>query len=128
MISFDRPRCGDIWMCNLCQNGKSVQSGYRPVFIVSNNMNNEHSPILNVIPLTSRQKKKLPVHVELSNYEEYGLQAKSTMLIEQITTISIDDIDRYVGTIRDESVFNDIYRAMSIQFPFFTLKNNANHN
>lgn len=116
-----RPKCGEIWMCNLSAASKNVQSGYRPVFIVSNNMNNTYSPILNVIPLTSKTKKKLPVHVELDNFREYGLQVRSTMLVEQITTVSMDDVDRYIGRITDSDVFAEITRAMSIQFPIFIL-------
>ncbi len=108
-------------MCNLSATGKNVQSGYRPVFIVSNNMNNTYSSILNVIPLTSKTKKKLPVHVELDNFREYGLQVRSTMLVEQITTVSMDDVDRYIGRITDSDVFAEITRAMSIQFPVFIL-------
>lgn len=112
-----RPKHGEIWMCRMPSKDGSVQSGYRPVFIISNDINNAYSPIVNVVPLTSRAKKHLPVHVELENYKSYGLPVRSTMLIEQITTVSVDNIDKYIGKVTDINVINDIYKAMMVQFP-----------
>lgn len=119
----NQPMCGEIWMCNLSENkGGSIQGGYRPVFILSNDRNNTYSTTLNIIPLTTKMnKRKLPVHVELWGYQRYGLKAPSTMLIEQITTINISDLDRCVGKVTDNKVLNDIYRAMCIQFPVMQL-------
>ena len=34
-----RPHCGEIWMCNLTTKDGSIQNGYRPVFILSNDKN-----------------------------------------------------------------------------------------
>ena len=108
---------GEIWMCQL-NNNNSVQTGYRPVLVISNNMNNTYSPTLNVIPLTTKMnKRKLPIHVELWDYTEYGLRKPSTLLIEQITTISIDSLDKYIGRIDDKEVLAQIWTAISIQFP-----------
>jgi len=115
---FDRPKCGEIWMCNLTEKDGSIQAGYRPVFIVSNDRNNTHSPTLNVIPLTTKMNKRgLPVHVELWNYERYGLKAPSTLMIEQITTVPSWRLDVCVGFINDKEVLREIWEAMMIQFP-----------
>lgn len=112
------PRCGELWMCNLSPSGENVQSGYRPVFILSNNRNNECAPIVNVIPLTTRMnKRKLPVHVEIWNYICFGLKAPSTILVEQITTINSKSLDRKIGAINDREILRMIRRAIEIQFP-----------
>ena len=117
-LENDHPKCGEIWMCNLVYKDGSVQNGYRPVFILSNNANNYHSPTLNIIPITSKmRKRKLPVHVELLEYERYGLQQPSIMLVEQVMTISKRSLDRRVGSIEDGRILSDINRAMQIQFP-----------
>lgn len=114
-----KPRFGELWMARLSEIG-SVQGGYRPVFIVSNDLNNEHSPTVNIIPLTSRgNKRNLPVHVYLGKYEEYGLKVPSTMLIEQITTINAESLDRKIGCISDAQTLTNIQNAMAIQFPVF---------
>jgi len=88
------------------------------VFILSNDRNNYHSPTLNVIPITSKlQKRRLPVHVELLDYERFGLITPSVMLVEQIMTVSKSAISHFVGRIADADVFGQIREAMSVQFP-----------
>lgn len=118
-----RPRFGEIWMCNLYAEG-SIQRGYRPVFVISNNQNNTYSPTINVIPLTSKMnKKQLPMHVEIWDYQKYGLRAPSTLLVEQISTIPIDNLTKRIGSITDAYTLNVIYRAMIIQFPILDIVN-----
>lgn len=113
-----RPRCGEIWMCNLTSKNGSVQSGYRPVFILSNDKNNTYSTTLNVIPITSKiDKRKLPVHVNLWDFRKYGLKNPSTMMIEQVTTVSIENLDRCVGKVVDIETLGEISRALAVQFP-----------
>lgn len=119
----ERPKSNEIWMCNLVTKNGSVQSGYRPVFVLSNNLNNTYSPTLNIIPITSRTtKKKLPVHVELSSYEDYGLKAPSTMLVEQITTVPVENLDRCVGTIDNHKTLENIRQAVCVQFPIMQMQ------
>jgi len=117
-IEKSRPKCGEIWMCNLSEREGSIQSGYRPVFIVSNDKNNTYSPTINIIPITTKMnKRKLPVHVELWNYQRYGLKAPSTLMVEQTTTVALSSLDKYIGKILDKNVLGDISRAMRVQFP-----------
>lgn len=117
-IEKSRPKCGEIWMCNLSESEGSIQSGYRPVFIVSNDKNNTYSPTINIIPITTKMnKRKLPVHVELWNYQRYGLKAPSTLMVEQTTTVALSSLDKYIGKILDKNVLGDISRAMRVQFP-----------
>ena len=116
------PRFGEIWMCRLEGRGGSVQSGYRPAFILSNDLNNTHSTTINVIPLTSKMgKRRLPVHVELWDYKEYGLNTPSTMLIEQITTVPVNTLDFRVGKISDSETIEKIRKAILVQFPVFSM-------
>lgn len=117
-IEKSRPKCGEIWMCNLSESEGSIQSGYRPVFIVSNDKNNTYSSTINIIPITTKMnKRKLPVHVELWNYQRYGLRAPSTLMVEQTTTVALSSLDKYIGKILDKNVLGDISRAMRVQFP-----------
>lgn len=117
-VEYIIPQCGDIWMCELPGSSGSVQKGYRPVFILSNNQNNKHSNTINVMPITSKMKRKsLPCHVELEDYEDYGLSEPSMILVEQLTTISKDCLRRKVGCIENTAVLVRICKAMSVQFP-----------
>ena len=118
------PKCGEIWMCELTYGEGSIQYGYRPVFVMSNNQNNVHSTTLNVIPLTTKMnKRRLPIHVELWNYQKYGLKKPSTLMVEQITTVSSDKMVKFIGNIDDKKTLREIWRAINIQFPIVQMLN-----
>ena len=111
------PHCGEIWMAEIAKMGGSVQYGYRPVFIISNNRSNAGSTIVNIIPITSKVRKRSPVHVDIFDYWKFGLKMPSMLLIEQIMTVSSESLDRKIGYIDDAVILKDIKDAMSIQFP-----------
>lgn len=74
---------GDVVLVDLGEAKNNIQGGTRPCVVVSNNVGNEHSDILIVVPLTSKKKKYLPTHIVLNlNCQE------SICLCEQVTTIS----------------------------------------
>lgn len=104
----------DIWKADLPTIENShVQRGFRPVVIVSNNLANAHSPVITVIPLTSRKEKKpLRTHVHLLTE---GLTVESLALCEQILTIDKSRLRRYVGSVTDTTDRAAINRAMSVQ-------------
>lgn len=70
------------------------QHGGRPGIIVSNDMGNEFSKVVEVVYLTTREKKPLPTHVEINS-----AKCKSTALCEQIETVSKERIGNYVNTV-----------------------------
>lgn len=88
------PRRYEIWFADLGDHyGTSVQSGNRPVLIVSNDVANVFSNTVTVIPLTTKFKKlELPTRVFLCQDDCYMLRPEimqdSLLLAEQITTIA----------------------------------------
>lgn len=80
---------GSIFWCNLSKNSNNnrtnVQRGMRPVVLISNNIGNNHSPTITVIPLTTKTKHPLPTHVFVEG--KNVLPAPSVALCEQIITI-----------------------------------------
>lgn len=116
------PRCFDIWMCNMANSEGSVQGGYRPALVLSNDRNNTYSPTVNVIPITSKMNKRnLPIHVEIWNHSRFGLKTPSTLMVEQIRIIPIESLDKYIGHIDDKAILKKIKKAMAIQFPILAL-------
>lgn len=104
---------GEIWLANLGHQEGSVQGGIRPVIIISNDKNNEYSPTVNVIPITSNlNKNPLPVHVLVG--VECGLLKPSIALVEQDTTIDKVKLIRKIGQCTPE-VMDKINRAILIQ-------------
>lgn len=101
---------GDIFYAELEGRG-CQQKGIRPVVVYSNNMNNYHSPTLNIFPVT-KQMKDLCVHVYI---EGCGLREPSMVLCEQIRTINKDQLLEKIGTLTDEDM-ERIDDAVDIQF------------
>lgn len=103
---------GSIFMANIpmVQDG-CVQVGYRPVIVVQNNKGNAFSPTVQVVPLTTKKKKELPMHKKIKGN---GLDRESTALIEQIQTISKSSLHRYIGCADDETM-KEIDNCLAIQ-------------
>lgn len=91
-----------------------VQRGYRPVLIASNNLANQHSPVIHVIPLTSKlDKHPLPTHVMLTGF---GLLKPSVLLVEQMQLLDKKNLLKRIGSIKDNTIVSKIDRAIGIQF------------
>lgn len=114
------PQRGDIWFANLGTHpNSSVQSGTRPVVIISNDIGNSHADTVNVIPMTRHLKKpELPCHTQLDPHSVIGgsqLLAPSMVLAEQLTTISKYALRTYAGHISDDEAMNRIETAVIAQ-------------
>ena len=55
-VSVKNIKCGDVYFANLSGQG-SLQTGLRPVVVVSNDIGNYYSGIVTVMPLTSNQNQ-----------------------------------------------------------------------
>ena len=111
---------GDIFYVDLGKHNKSsIQSGIRPVLIVSNNMCNKYSPTIIVAPLTSKLKRKdLPVHIELTKDSKNNLELNSVVLLEQLTTIDKKQILHKIGEICMTDLIN-VNKALKISLGLF---------
>ena len=61
----NRPQRGEVWYYKPSYKGSDkghIQSGARPVVIVSNNLCNDNSSVLLAVPCTTKPKKNLPTH------------------------------------------------------------------
>ena len=107
-------KTGDIYMADLDVNGEgSLQTGRRPVLIISNDMANKYSPVITVIPMTSRMgKKKLPTHVYI---KDCGLRKPSIALAEQITSISKSKLLNKMGSIKTTIYESLVKDAIAVQ-------------
>lgn len=103
---------GQIYQADLGKQKGSIQEGVRPVLIISNNINNKFSPTVNILPITSKTKNNIPVHVEVGITE--GLPHLSTVLIEQATTINKDQLIEYLGQCDARKMY-EIEKAILIQ-------------
>lgn len=78
--------------------GSEQQSG-RPGVIVSNEENNKHSTTVEVVYCTTRIKAELPTHTTI-----LSTPYESTVLCEQVTTVSVDRLGDYVGRCTEQEM------------------------
>lgn len=102
----------DMWNVHLGSNRGSVQSGERPCVVISNNIGNKYSPVVIVAPVTSRVKKEMPTHVKVCG-SDAGLYSDSIVLLEQIMTISKDQLDFKITELPDK-YSHEIVDALSV--------------
>lgn len=107
---------GEIWMVNLPMTGTSAQGGKRPCIIVSNNLANNNSGMIHIIPLTTKKKTNLRTHVTIGI--DSGLLIESIAMAEQSMLIDARWLIHCVGEI-DERTMNKIDTALMIQFGFY---------
>lgn len=114
------PQRGDIWFADLGGHpDSSVQSGVRPVIVLSNNIGNAHADTVNVVPMTRHLKRpELPCHMELHPdfiTDKRQLLDTSMVLAEQLTTISKYAFRSYAGHISDAVTLEKIGQAVMAQ-------------
>lgn len=98
-----QPKIGDVYMVQFDGTG-SVQRGFRPAVVFSNNRGNAYSPNVVVLPLTTSLKKaEQPTHVilEASNC---GLRYTSMVLCENPQSISKSMLGHYISHLNDEDM------------------------
>lgn len=110
-------RRGDILYADLgVQYMGSMQGGMRPVVVVSNNRANKYSPVITVVPLSTRiyKKRSLPTHVFVSSCKAEGLDQHSIALCEQVTALNYDHIVEEMGRV-DEETLDRITEGVQVQ-------------
>ena len=87
-----------FYITSLSDTVGSEQKSGRPAVVVSNNTGNEFSPCIEICYLTLQEKTKLPTHVLIDR----GVCINSTVLCEQVTTISKHRVGDYMCTLPDD--------------------------
>lgn len=81
---------GDIYYIEPFTVTGSEQKAGRPGLIVSNDANNKYSPNVEIVFLTSQEKKPLPTHVPVM------CRVPSTALCENIQTVSKERLSTFI--------------------------------
>ena len=93
---YSRYRRGDVWFLHFDDETgdgiktSSVQKKSRPYLIVSCEENNLNAPTFNVVPITTRDSDRLPMHVYFRYMDGPEGGRNQVILCEQITTVSIE--------------------------------------
>lgn len=91
----------------------SIQGKSRPYLIVSNDACNESSPVITVVPFTSKDKKYLPTHVYVNLYGH-----KQTILCEQVRAFNKKNLETngsyFISKVPDY-IMKKVDRCLAIQ-------------
>lgn len=88
----------------------SEMSKTRPAVVVSNEKNNIYAPLVEIVYLTTAEKKPLPTHVPITIYGR-----KNTVLCESVYTVSKERIGSYLCTLdSDEMALVDAALLISL--------------
>ena len=89
----------------------SEQFADRPAVVVSNDENNKHSGVIEVVYMTTQPKTDLPTHVTVRSTGRI-----STVLCEQVSSVSVDRVNNYIGQVSEQEMKNiDIALMISLQ-------------
>lgn len=89
----------------------SEQFADRPAVVVSNDKNNENSGVIEVVYMTTQPKTDLPTHVTIRSTGRI-----STVLCEQVSSVSTDRVNNYIGQVSEQEMKNiDIALMISLQ-------------
>lgn len=113
----------EIWFAELGDHfGSSVQSGSRPVLVISNDVANRFSSTLTVIPLTTVQKKlNLPTHIQIAEtncqmVNDHAYLRNSVALAEQVTTIGKNALLNKLGSMTSTAKQREVEQAIAVFF------------
>lgn len=107
------PRRGEVYDIDFNPARGSEQAGVRPGVVVSNDVNNQRSPVVIVAALTTQQieeRRRYPVNVFVAAGE---LRYDGIILTNQLMTIAKDRIQRHRGNLRPHEI-DELNRALAI--------------
>jgi mRNA interferase MazF len=113
MATFPRgfPRRGEIYTVDFGEPRGSEQAGHRPAIVVSNDVNNQHSPVVIVAAITKTiPKKQYPYNVDLP---AGALRLDGTIYCGQLLTVDKTRLISYKGDL-DEAKFAELDRALVV--------------
>ena len=111
-MSDKQVRRGDIYWCpvmEINEGGELYVGTPRPVVVVSNDKCNESSSNITVVPITSQEKKPLPIHVEVSVGKING-----TVLCEKVSIATKDNLGYFCGSVSGDKI-EEIDKALRFQ-------------
>ena len=91
---------GDVFYVSPLNPVGSEYKKSRPAVVVSNDRNNLNSPVVEICYFTLRNKSESPTHV----YIKEGACYNSTVICEQITTISIERMGDFMCHLSDSDM------------------------
>jgi len=91
-------RKGDVFLVNFDPTMGSEVKKIRPAVVVSNNINNAHSPIISIVPITSSISRVYSFEVEIPAGVG-GLTERSKVMINQTRAVDKSRLMKRLGAL-----------------------------
>lgn len=111
MASIER---GDVFLVNFDPTVGAEAKKTRPAVIVSNNVNNTHSPLVSISPITSNVSKVYSFEVEIPA-RTAGLSNRSKIMPNQTRAVDKIRLLKKMGHLPQE-VMNEIDQALKLNY------------
>ncbi len=111
MASIER---GDVFLVNFDPTVGAEAKKTRPAVVVSNNINNAHSPIVSIAPITSNVTKVYSFEVELPSGSG-GLRTRSKAMVNQTRAVDKIRLIKKLGHL-SEHLLTQIDRALRLHY------------
>jgi mRNA interferase MazF len=107
-------RRGDVFLVNFDPTIGPEAKKTRPGLVVSNDINNAHSPIISIAPITSNVARVYSFEVEVKAHTG-GLHRRSKIMVNQTRAVHKARLLEKLGHLPDE-VMDDVNRALLLHF------------
>ena len=111
MVSIKR---GEIFLVNFDPTVGAEAKKTRPALVVSNDINNAHSPIVSISPITSNVTRVYSFEVEIPPGTG-GLRTRSKVMINQTRTVDKIRLIKKLGHL-PEQIMMDVNRALKLHY------------
>jgi mRNA interferase MazF len=105
---------GDVFLVNFDPTVGAEAKKTRPAVVVSNDINNAHSPIVSISPITSQVTKVYSFEVEIPSGTA-GLRSRSKVMVNQTRAVDKLRLLKKLGHFPEESI-DDINQALKLHY------------
>lgn len=111
---MDSIRRGDIFLVNFDPTVGAEAKKTRPAVVVSNDINNAHSPIISISPVTSNVTKIYSFEVEIPS-KTAGFRVRSKIMVNQTRAIDKVRLVKKLGQL-PSAIMGQVDRALKLHF------------
>jgi mRNA interferase MazF len=105
---------GDVFLVNFDPTIGAEAKKTRPAVVVSNDINNAHSPIISISPITSNVTKIYSFEVEIPSGTA-GLRGRSKVMVNQTRAVDKLRLLKKLGHL-SEGIIEDINQALKLHY------------
>ncbi len=105
---------GEVFLVNFDPTVGAEAKKTRPALVVSNDINNQHSPIISITPITSNVTKVYSFEVEVPSGIG-GLRTRSKVMVNQTRAVDKIRLIKRLGHL-PEKIMLEVNRALKLHY------------